>query len=71
MNLNYNQNKYDAYFITPRTVNKRKSYKNLSSNKNKAMIINTGQIAKNKSFVTNKVNKNNIVKLYYYYKIKN
>ena len=62
MNLNYNQNKYDAYFITPRTVNKRKSYKNLSSNKNKAMIINTGQIAKNKSFVTNKVNKNNIVK---------
>ena len=62
LNLNYNQNKYDAYFITPRTVNKRKSDKNLSSNKAKGMIINTGQINKNKSFVTNKTNKNNIIK---------
>ncbi len=62
LNLYYNQNKYDTYFITPRTVNKRKSDKNLSSNKAKGMIINTGQINKNKSFVTNKTNKNNIIK---------
>ena len=62
LNLYYNQNKYDTYFITPRTINKRKSDKNLSSNKAKGMIINTGQINKNKSFVTNKTNKNNIIK---------
>ena len=62
LNLCYNQNKYDAYFITPRSINKRKSEKNLSSNKSTKIIINTGQVTKNKSFITNKNNKTNNIK---------
>lgn len=62
LNLCYNQNKFDAYYITPRNINKRKSDKNLSSNKRTKININTGPISKNKSFVTNKTNKNNIIK---------
>ena len=54
LNLYYNQNKYDNFFITPRNIKKRKSDKNLSSNKSNKILINTGAIVKNKSFVTNK-----------------
>ena len=63
LNLYYNQNRYDTYFITPRGIKKRKSDKNLSSNKNNKISINTGPISKNKSFVTNKTNniKNDLI----------
>ena len=62
LNLYYNQNKYNAYFITPRSINKRKDGKNLSSTKNTKVNINTGSIIKNKSFNVNKNNKNNNIK---------
>ena len=57
LNLYYNQNKYNAYFITPRSINKRKS-----STKSTKVNINTGSIIKNKSFNVNKNNKNNNIK---------
>ena len=62
LNLYYNQNKYNAYFITPRSINKRKDGKNLSSTKSTKVNINTGSIIKNKSFNVNKNNKNNNIK---------
>jgi hypothetical protein len=62
LNLCYNKNKYNAYFITPRSINKRKDGKNLSSTKSTKVNINTGSIIKNKSFNVNKNNKNNNIK---------
>ena len=62
MNLCYNQNKYDAYFNTPRNINKKNDVKNLSSNKTKKINISTGPIEKNKSFNNTKSNQSNIIK---------
>ena len=61
LNLCYNQKKYDAYFITPRSINK-KEVKHLSSTKCTKIDINTGNIIRNKSFNTNKTNKDNKIK---------
>ena len=61
LNLCYNQNKYDAYFITPRSISK-KDVKNLSSTKSTKINIKTGNITKNKSFNTNKTVKYNNIK---------
>ena len=61
LNLCYNQKKYDSYFITPRSINK-KDVKHLSSTKCTKININTGNIIRNKSFNTNKNNKDNNIK---------
>ena len=61
LNLCYNQNKYDAYFITPRSISK-KDVKNLSSTKSTKININMGNMTKNKSFNTNKTGKYNNIK---------
>ena len=62
LNLCYNQNKYDAYFNTPRNINKKNDVKNLFSNKTKKINISTGPIEKNKSFNNTKSNPSNIIK---------
>ena len=63
LNLCYNQNKYDAYFTTPRNLNKKTVVKNLSSNKNiKINNISSGPINKNKSFNNTKSNQSNAIK---------
>ena len=63
LNLCYNQNKYDAYFITPRNISK-KDVKNLSSTKSTKINIKTGNMTKNKSFNTNKTGKYNNIRLF-------
>ena len=56
-NICYNQNKNEAYFITPRNINKVKNDKNLSSTK--STKVNTNSIGKAKSFSSKKVKYNN------------
>ncbi len=57
-NIYYNQFKFDAFFVTPRNINKAKNDKNLSSTK--STKINTHSMAKAKSFSSNKNNNNKI-----------
>ena len=56
-NLYYNQFKFDAFFVTPRNINKVKNDKNLSSTK--STKINTHSMGKAKSFSSNKTNNSN------------
>ena len=60
-NIYYNQNKYEAFFITPRNINKIKNDKNISSTK--STKINTRSIGKAKSFSSNKTKTNNLIYL--------
>ena len=62
LNLCYNKNKFDAYFTTPRNMNKKNDVKNLSSNKNNKINVSNGPINKNKSFNNTKSNQSSIIK---------
>ena len=60
INLIYNQNANDGYFVTPRNFNKKRYEKNFSSNKNSK--INAGSLGKYKSFNSSRIKKNNVIK---------